>query len=169
MGYFITEASTNAPILVQFAPLTLADEAELRGADWQQAIFRDVWPNLTQDSNTFKLVRVGGENACIQGLLRVGRLIRTGGLLKKSLLETASFNRRGQDKRLYSGVGRVLVVRLVVESVLQGGQGRVAVSARRGTEAFYRGLGFRGTPIMRLSAEDAETVLRTAFHQAPGG
>ena len=159
LPYFVVEARTGKRVAVQFASVTVADEAELRGEDWSQAVFRDVWPALVRDLNTFKLMRVG-EDSRIQGMVRVGDFVHRFRLLKKSLLEAAPFNRHGQGPRQYQGVGRVLVARLVAESLAQGGRGRVLVSARPGTQAFYASLGFENPPNPPKMAIDDEDRIR---------
>ena len=167
LPYFVVEARTGKKVAVRFAPVTAADEFELRGEDWSQAVFRDVWPALVGEPNTFKLARIDGENVRIEGMVRIGRMTRWGGTLQESLLEAAPSNRHIQQQPLYRGIGRVLVARLVVESILHGGQGRVAVHARTGTEAFYRRLGFQEAPVMRLRADDAGIVVRAALYERP--
>jgi hypothetical protein len=162
LPYFISETQTGLRILVRFAPLTAADEAELRGMDWSQAVFRDIWPELVNDSNTFKMLCVNSHDTRIQGMVRLGQYAPVSGLLKKSLLEAAPFNRYGRSTQSYHGVGRVLVARLVIESVWQGGQGRVVVTPRPGSEVFYHTLGFRRSPKMILDSEDSIRALMTS-------
>jgi hypothetical protein len=93
LPYFVLEVQTGQHVPVRFAPLTAADEAELRGMDWSQAVFRDVWPELVNDSRTFKMLCVNSHDTRIQGMVRLGQYAPVSGLLKKSLLEAAPFNR----------------------------------------------------------------------------
>lgn len=168
LPYFITEAQTGRVVPVRFEQINAADQTELRNEDWQQAVFRDVWPELVRDDHTLKLVCDGGEDARIQGMVRFGNLTRRSKLLKTNLLEAAPFNRHGRQLQAYRGVGRVLVARLVVESVLQGGHGRVAVLARTGTEPFYRALGFVNPPPMSLDVQEKiKQLLQTALASTP--
>ncbi len=131
-------------------------------------MFKHVWPQLLTDENTFKLVRVSSTDTRIQGVAHVGSVLWAGGLLEKSLLEAAPFNLRGQPMQAYRGAGRTLVARLVVESILQGGQGRVGVVPRPGSEAFYQKLGFQPGKIFRLSSTNAQALLQTALLPAMG-
>ena len=163
LPYFITEAQTGHIIQVQFASVAVLDQPELRNEDWSQSVFRDVWPEIASHERTLKLVCIGSEDTRIQGMLCVGILTRPGGFLRKNLLESAPFNRHGQQTQAYYGVGRVLVARLVAESVLQGGQGRVVVEPRKGTEKFYRAIGFKGGETFQLSATNAGTLLRATL------
>ena len=169
LPYFITEAHTGRVVPVRFEWITPADQAELRNEDWQQAVFRDVWPELINDATTLKLVCVSGEDARIQGMILVGRVTRYGTWLKKNLLEAAPFNQHGRQVQIYRGVGRVLVARLIAESVLQGGQGRVLVKPRKRAKAFYRVLGFKEQQDFRLGIMEAETLLQSTLLRKPEG
>ena len=163
LPYFITEAQTGSRVPARFEPLTLQDAAELNNEDWQNAVFKHVWPQLLTDENTFKLVCVSSTDTRIQGVAHVGSVLWAGGLLEKSLLETAPFNLYGQSMQTYQGTGRALVARLVVGSILQGGQGRVGVVPRPGSEAFYQRLGFQPGKTFRLSSINAQALLQTAL------
>lgn len=146
LPYFITAAGTGRIVPVQFASLAASDTAELDGANWKEAVFRDVWPVYVGDGQTLKLVCTNEADAAIQGLVRPGQVIGNSGFLRKSLLESAPSNRHMTAIPQYRGVGRVLVARLIVESYRQGTGGRVQIVARPGSEGFYRALGLRESP-----------------------
>ena len=133
LPYFIKEQPTGDRVAIHFAALTPQDTAELRNEDWTNAVFRDVWPQLAGAGNTFKMVRTSAQDTRIQGVVHVGNVLWAGGLLEGSLLESAPFNLYGYAAQAYHGVGRALVARLVAESIVQGGQGRVGVRLRPGS------------------------------------
>ena len=163
LPYSIIEAQTNRLVTIHFETLTPQDVSELRNEDWTNAVFRDVWPQLTLVENTFKMVRTNAPDTRIQGVVRVGSVLWAGGLLEGSLLEAAPFNLHGYSAQTYRGVGRALVARLVAESILQGGQGRVGVLPRRGSEAFYYKLGFRQSKVFRLGTTEAQALLQSTL------
>jgi hypothetical protein len=161
LPYFITEIESDRPIPVRFALLTAADETELRGEGWAGAIFTEVWSGYAPIEQALKLISVAGTDKRIQGLVRIGTVLPGSQFLTKSLLEVAPFNRYDSQPRIYRGVGRVLIARLIAESYRQGTQGRIRVHARPGSESFYRALGFRTKlpPIFMLDTESAERLL----------
>lgn len=170
LPFYITASQSGRTVPVRFAPLAPEDADELTSELWRQAVFSDVWPQFIGDETTRKLVCTQNEDLRIQGLVRFGSVTRSGGLLKHNLLEAAPFNQHNTSVQQYRGVGRVLVARLVAESVAQGGEGRVAVSPRRGTEPFYLAIGFKMKNIMRLDSAAAETLLEaTLLHQRKFG
>ncbi len=132
LPYSITEARTGRKVSVQFELLTSEDEAELRGAEWAQARFADVWRALVGEQRTFKLVCHRSRDRRIQGLVHIGHIPAAGMALMGSLLEAAPWNQyeRGAA-RVYQGVGKQLVLRLVVESYRGGSGGMVRSPAKR--------------------------------------
>jgi hypothetical protein len=97
-----------------------------------------------------------------------------GDSLTGSLLEAAPFNQYDRhETRVYREVGKQLVVRLVVESYQRGGQGKVLVQARPGSERFYEALGFRGLSRgghrFLLGEAAAEEIARQVFLVEPAG
>lgn len=171
LPYFIMDTRTGNVVPVRFEPLTPDDDAELRGERWSAAVFADVWPNYMHIPNTFKLVRTQDSKSDIQGIVHVGKIMTKGRFLKKSLLETAPSDQHQALQPHYKGVGRILIARLAVESYLQGGQGKVLVRPRPGTEPFYRALGFTPAPrIPRryiLDSSEAETLLQKTLLHMP--
>lgn len=179
LPYIVTEVATGRVIPVCFEPLVEADKRELDGPVWSgqtspiPAVFAPVWPAYIDDKQTFKLVCIRrrdkkrqGENQQIQGIVRIGSVEREGGFLKLSLLETAPFNRWEYQERRFSGVGRVLVARLVMESYRQGGRGKVLVSATRYAVNFYPAVGFKSvaSPLnFVLDEAGAETLIARVF------
>lgn len=167
LPYFITEAQTGQTVPVRFEPLALDDISELQSDTWNQAVFSAVWQNYAGDTRTYKLVCTAENGTRIQGITRLGKVLQFGGLLEKSLLETAPFNRTQSSQRQYRGVGRVLIARLVVESHFLGARGKVRVKPRRGTEAFYEVLGFRkfagDYKYMELYPSEAEQLLNQSL------
>lgn len=174
LPYFITEARTQRTVPVRFERLAAEDEAELNGAEWAEARFVDVWREFIGEGRTLKLVCVEEQDRRIQGLVRIGEVTRADGSLKRSLLETAPFNRQeAGEQRAYRGVGRVLVARLVVESYQQGGRGKVTVRAARGTAPFYRAIGFKDSPRwldhLLLDEAEAAELLQAVLISQPRG
>ena len=165
LPYFVMEAATGDRVPVQFASLIESDIADLHGASWNAAVFRDVWPVHADEGQSLKLARANQADTAIQGLVRLGNVAFAGNFLRKSLLETAPNNRHDTGTPRYRGVGRVLVNRLVVEIYRQGAQGRVLVETRREAEGFYRRLGFSGLPygakILKLYQTEARQLLQS--------
>ena len=81
--------------------------------------------------------------------------------------QAAPANRARTVPRRYRGVGRVLIARLVAQSWVEGGRGKILVSPRPGTEPFYVGLGFRFVRPMRsalvLNEMGAATLMKAAL------
>jgi len=97
---------------VCFETLTADDISALNGDDWKNA--------------------------------RFGVVERSYGMLNElrgSLPEAAPIYRHGVARRQYSGIGRTLVVRLIVESQVQGAAGRLLVRPAQGSGSFYKRLG----------------------------
>ena len=165
----------NSSIPVRFEPLVEDDKIELDGPGWSEqhspipAVFAAVWPAHIGDRQTFKLVcvqrrdsNVHSEYQRIQGLVRIGTVERRGGFLTGSLLETAPLNRWQLHDRRYSGVGRVLVARLIVDSYLQEGHGKVLVRATPRAATFYTEIGFKAVAPLgyfALSEDGARNLL----------
>ena len=88
-----------------------------------------------------------GQDDFIFGLLRMGVSLsaRTvhGKLNTGSVLETAPHLRYHIRERRYQGVGKVLVARLIAESILRGYGGALIVSPRPQAIPFYLHLGFQ--------------------------
>ena len=165
LPYFITEPQTSRRVPARFEPLTSGDAVELNNEDWTQATFAPTWLQFVHKEDVYKLVRVDEQDRRIQGLIHVGVVPPGRTYLAKNLLEAAPFNQRHKNMREYQGIGRVLVARLVAESVIQGWQGRVRVRPRSGTVEFYTSLGFYPLePLKRdyvLDEEPAEVLLRS--------
>jgi len=169
LPYFISDTQGGNVVPVCFRPLTPDDDTELRGEKWSAAVFAEVWLNYVHIPNTFKLVCLQDSASDIQGIVHVGKIMTTSRFLKKSLLETAPSNQHQAPHPRYSGIGRILIARLVVESYLRGGQGRIMVRPRPGTEPFYRALGFTPAPRLPrrylLDTPEAEVLLqKTLLH-----
>ena len=164
LSYFIMEAQTNCVVPVRFQALTAEDVPELTNEDWSQAVFAAAWRQYVYSGRVLKLVRVDAEDQRIQGLVYPGILDPSRSFLVESMLETAPFNRIKAPQQNCHGVGRVLVARLIVESVYSGGQGRVVVQPRTGTDAFYTAIGFMALPASRryiLNTERAALLLQS--------
>jgi hypothetical protein len=145
LPYFVSDR-LGSRIEVCFQMLDESERERLRGPEWKGAVFHEVWPKLIGDKKTLKLVRKEDPSNRIEGMIRLGDVLGPGRHLRHSLLESAPPNRAGLAQRELFGVGRVLVARLIIESVLAGGTGRVLVHPRPGTEPFYRHLGFYKRP-----------------------
>lgn len=144
LPYFITEVQTKVAVPVMFQKTTEVDIAELYSPRWKNAVYTDVWLSYVREERTLKLVTEGEAGHQIHGIVRLGEVLPGGKFLRNSLLETMPQNNYGAENRIYSGVGRVLVARLVVESILAQQQGGVIVSLGTSTpKHFYLALGFR--------------------------
>ena len=142
--YFIVE--NDRRVAAHFEPLMEEDKEELLGENWAHSVFQHAWHQFIGDPRTLKLVCDDDVERQIQGIVRLGtvvRVIRNGGYLRHSLLETAPRNRTQAEQRTYRGVGRALLARLAMQSFNEGGQGRLLVHPRPGSEAFYIKLGFK--------------------------
>ena len=165
LPYFITEVQTGRKVSVRFEPLALDDLAELQSAEWARAVFAAVWQYYAGDARTYKLVCTEGEDRRIQGIVSVGDVLPYGTSLRKSLLESAPFNRREKSAQVHRGVGRVMIARLIAESYLRGQQGRVSVVPRPGSEAFYTAIGFRQRGDFVLEEASAYALLTSTLQE----
>ncbi len=137
-------------VRVRFMPLEAGDEAYIN-AQWRNSVFFAVWQRLAQHEiaqpTSLKLVADAEQEKPILGLLRIGggasMQVTYGKLNTQSVLETVPRFRYQSKEREYRGVGKVLVARLIVESILQGQGGNLVVSPRPQIIPFYRHLGFQ--------------------------
>ncbi len=168
LPYFVINALTGERQRVYFAPLLPEDEAELRGPDWSRAVYRDVWIAFADDGQTFKLLCIEGSPGEILGLARIGIMKKSDKFLRKSLVESAPSNRTGAGLQKFAGVGRALVARIVAESFRIGGQGRIIVEPRPGSEFFHTRLGFqkRNAKEWQLGEVDAAILLALVLREA---
>lgn len=143
LPYRLTHVATGEVLEARFEPTTPQDAEELRGEAWAYSKFRDVWPDCVGEPQTLKLVLPHRGDDRIQGIMRLGRVPRGGYRLRGSLLESAPWNQTGTPGREYVGVGRQLVLRLILECLRQGGHGSILISASPGSESLYTRLGFR--------------------------
>ncbi len=136
------------------------------GEDWRGGRFLEVWKEALGQNTALKLTLCEGEEKPLLGIVRLGtapRLNGTVGALRGSLLEAAPIHRHGKAGQRYRGIGEVLVARLVIESKIQGAEGPVRVRPIRGSEAFYKKLGFITAPnsvYAILEVEKAEALLK---------
>ena len=164
--YTITDTRQNVKVNACFEPLTASDNEALKGEDWQAARFGDVWKELAQREVAQKLTLCDGDERPVLGLVQIGTVQRTNGgekMLRDSLLEAALVHRHGTAQRRYSGIGRVLIARLIVESKAQGAEGRLLVRPVPSSVPFYRKLGFQEARIplyFRLAVREAEALLQ---------
>lgn len=168
LPYRLRRVATGESGEVRFEPTTADDAEELRAEDWAKAKFAEVWPEFAELAGTLKVVLAQGEDRRIQGILKVGRVPFRGFPLGDSLLESAPWNQHGAEDREYRGIGRALVLRLVVESLRQGGGGSILVTAAPRSERFYEALGFvpgrqEAPDRFRLTQRRAMDLLREAW------
>ena len=166
LSYAVTGPDCRLP--VRFELLTAADALVLWGPSWAHAVFQAVWLNAAiAEFGALKVVAPADHDAGVLGLVLPGTIKKLRGPLEDSLLETAPELRYGNPARSYRGVGRVLVARLVAESIVKGGGGAIRVRVRPGMGSFYTRLGFRsipGTPyFMVLPSAQALRLLEEAL------
>lgn len=164
--YTIMDMRSNVKVNVCFETLTASDKEILRGEDWQAARFSAVWKELAEREVALKLTLCDGDEKPVLGLVQIGTVQRINLgeiMLRDSLLETAPVHRHGTAQRHYKGVGRVLIARLVVESKVQGAEGRLLVRPVPSSIPFYPKLGFQEARIpsyFRLAVREAEALLQ---------
>jgi hypothetical protein len=147
LPYFVTRTRGGEQVRVRFERLTETDLQLPSGDAWVGAVFHSFWMSAAVTAlGALKLTAVSERGDPTLGLLLPGTIKRSGAPLQDSLLETAPRYRYRHGVREYRGVGRVLVARLVVESLLDGGQGAVRVRSRPEVQGFYACLGFRHLP-----------------------
>lgn len=174
LPYFVL--SGGQPLRVRFTPLE-AEDAHRIAETWSGAIYFSVWEEVASDpatrQTTLKLIAADSSDDRILGLLRMASHVSmrfySGGLKPLSVLETApSFQHRRQDRRV-TGAGKVLVARLIAESVLRGGEGKLIESLRPQSIPFYLHLGFqrdrRNPRLYVISREDGIDLLRSVLQQ----
>ena len=148
LPYYVLEG--ERPVQVRFTPLESGDETYIN--DWgPTSVFFAMWQQAAQYDiarrTTLKLVAVEEQDNRILGLLRMGDDIQVraiyGKLNTQSILETAPRLRYRVQEREYQGIGKVLVARLIAESVYKGHSGALIITPRPHVVGFYRHLGFR--------------------------
>jgi Acetyltransferase (GNAT) domain len=155
---------------VCFTLFSATDEAEIMGERWKNAIYRKAWIaflGLTPHNNLLKLHLDVTDTSNIEGLVKIGEIPEGGGALRTSLLESVPLNRWStQNPQGFSGVGRVLVARLIAESYKTGGNGVVTVEPNTKAIGFYERLGFRAhiknKRYYTIDATQAEEVFQSA-------
>jgi hypothetical protein len=148
LPYYIMEKVL--PVLVHFAPLEAGDDSHI-ATFWPDAIYFDLWHHVAQydvtRQTTLKLIVVEGSDDRILGLVRMGSGVSARaasvGLNTQSVLETAPRLQFRIRQREYKGVGKVLVARLIAESVLRDRGGALIVTPRPQAIPFYLHLGFQ--------------------------
>ncbi len=148
LPYYVLEG--QRPVRVRFTPLEAEDEAYINDW-WYASVYFAMWQHLAQyelsRQATLKLVAAEGQDTSILGLLRMASdtsvQVMYGKLNTKSVLETAPRFRYPVQSRDYRGIGKVLVARLIAESIRHGQEGALVVSPRKIVVPFYLHLGFR--------------------------
>lgn len=160
LPYYLTNRQGEL-VRVCFRRPAEMDRQKLRGPAWRSAVFHEVWPKLIGDGRTLKLTPFDGPQDRILGMIRLRSVYRREQFLQHSLLETAPTDRFAASNRMILGVGRVPVARLIVQSFIDGGDGKVVVRQRTGTERFYKVLGFQfvkpADDAMAIETEGADT------------
>jgi Acetyltransferase (GNAT) domain len=145
LPYYICRG--NEKIGVHFDLLETADSEEIMGDRWKDAVYRKAWIaflGLTPHESILKLRLNVTDTSNIEGVVKLGQIPEGGGALRTSLLESTPTNRWSTQKSpVFSGVGRVLVARLIAESYNKGGHGVVTVEPHPAAVGFYQKLGFR--------------------------
>lgn len=173
LPYYIIES--GHAVQVRFAPLSVEDKAHLKEM-WSGSVYAAVWQHLVEYEvtrrSTLKLVSRDDRDERIFGLLCIGTDVAVralpGGVHMPSVLETAPQLRYQHEEaqREISGTGRVLVARLIAESVQRGHGGALIVSPRPQAIRFYRHLGFeplnRDPKLFFIREEAAQQLLQDA-------
>jgi len=142
------EAGQRVP--VQFKTLETEDEQRITDS-WEGSVYFDLWQYDARQADmhqtTRKLMMADGIDGSILGLLRMGSnispLADAVKLNTQSVLETAPRSQYQRTGREFSGVGKVLIARLIAESILRGRNGALLVTPRPQSIPFYQHLGFR--------------------------
>ena len=147
LPYYVLEG--QRPVQVRFKPLEAEDEVYITDW-WRSSIYFAVWQQVAQyevaQPTSLKLIVADEQEKQILGLLRMGgpsMQVSYGKLNTQSMLETAPRFRYRVQGRDYKGIGKVLVARLIAESVVHGKGGALIVTPRPQTYPFYRHLGFQ--------------------------
>ena len=152
LPYYVMEGAR--PVQVRFVPLEAGDETAINDM-WPGAIYFELWRHValynSARETTLKLVTTDGSDSQLLGLLKLGdgtpARSMAGKLNTQSVLETAPSLRYPAARR-YKGVGKILVARLIAESILQHFGGAHIVTPRPQTYPFYLHLGFQ--PVHRV-------------------
>ncbi|GEM_PF-2113517 len=147
LPYFVMEAGQR--VQVRFTTLEPDDEQHI-AASWTGAVYFDLWlydaHQAIMHQITRKLIAADGNTENILGLLRMGNAVSVRLTYRKlntqSVLETAPHLHYRRAERAYHGIGKVLVARLIAESIVQGHGGALVVSPHTRAIPFYRHLGF---------------------------
>lgn len=148
LPYYVLEG--ERPVRVWFTLLEAGDEDYINEW-WKASIYFAVWQQVAlhevAQPTSLKLVVADEQETQILGLLRMGggtsMQVTNGKRNTQSLLETAPRLRYASRQREYRGVGKVLVARLIAESIVRGKGGALIVTPRPQTYSFYRHLGFK--------------------------
>ena len=172
LPYFVFDKIQGSDAAVRFAPFTVSDQTELSGPSWASSLFSQTWAGFAGDSQTLKLVKindkVNDKGQDIDGIVRLGAVPLGSRGLRNSLLEAAPVHRFAPHSgRQLSGVGRVLLARLVVECYHSGGSGALFVRAHAGAVDFYKAMGCRqlkNSTEFLLPSSSAEALFAAATH-----
>ena len=160
--YYVNDTVADTRIEVRFETLLPHDIEILDGDDWIGSRFGEVWKMRTGRPGTLKLVSCSEVKTQILGILSHGIVqIRRDGL-RNSLIEVCPAHKFGSEARRYSGLGSVLVARLVIESMEQGGEGRLLIRPVVSSKGFYKRLGFTKSlvvPYLRLQTAQASVII----------
>jgi hypothetical protein len=150
LTFAVREVLTGREVLARFSELTPADGSALVSDGWSEREFSYAWRSWSN---------IPG------GALKAELLLSKNEGILGSLLATAPRHQYGSDLRLFAGIGRVLVARLVVGALKLGGTGALRVQVRPERRQFYSVLGFRSvlnSPRMLLSRDGAIKLLESA-------
>ena len=168
LPYFVFDKTHGNFVGVRFASFTVSDQTELGGPSWAGSLFSQTWAGFAGDSQTLKLVKVNDKGQDIDGIVRLGAVPLGSRGLRNSLLEAAPVHRFAPHSgRQLSGVGRVLLARLVVECYHSGGSGALFVRAHAGAVDFYKAMGCRqlkNSTEFLLPSSSAEALFAAATH-----
>lgn len=150
LPYFVMRAEQRVP--VRFTMLEPEDERRIIDT-WRGAVYFDLWQYDASQADAYqttrKLIVADGSNDSILGLLRMGDsssvLADPVKLNTQAVLETAPRSKYQRRAREFSGAGKVLIARLIAESILRGRNGGLVVTPRPQAIPFYQHLGFRQT------------------------
>ncbi|MGO8669914.1 MAG: hypothetical protein ACLQVD_00860 [Capsulimonadaceae bacterium] len=167
--YFALDCATGKEVRMDFSPATSEDCAALE-VQWNGDFHRGFVAHLNDSSlrgHILKLERRGVHDGRIHGLLDAGR----DGAVFNAIMQAAPEHRYGATNRQLCSIGRVLVARLIRESIFRGSQGRVALGADvvklytggASSSPFLEAVGFRRTEAHRmvysLNERDARRIL----------
>ena len=141
--YLIRESATGHEVPAAFVPLQYADLNTIAAENWH-GVFKPIWEQIAETEplrkRAYKIV-CDDTDKRTQGLLFLG-IERGRDWSLDCLLEAAPWNRHGAGDRLYRGVGKALIARVIAEHWRLGYHSPIQLEVNPRSHLFYQRLGF---------------------------